>query len=253
MDVTFDRHLFTQIGLDSGALTMLGSVVHGFSEPGEYRCTVHAGPAVKAVFVIHADPDSANAQATVDLEALVSGPAPSTGGGEGCGCGDQAGAVDAAVPRFEVNPRGHVLFRVGRGPGHYYVHARRTSADKDDKGYDTRAPAVGDAFAAVVLRPGAYAVQNAVTGAKGELVVTYPDLKERRYRPEGPVRVRCDAKGFTPSSVRIGPGQGLVFEVHAPSRVSIALTKADDGPADRTRVRPPRKFVNLAAERRARG
>lgn len=254
MDVTFDRHLFTQIGLDSGSLTLLGSVVHGFAEPGEYRCAVHAGTAVKAVFVVHADADSPNAQATIDLEALISGPAQSPGGSGGdCGCGGTDARVDADVPRFTVNPRGHVLFRVGRGAGQYYVHARRTDAGKDDKGYDTRSLVPGDAFAAIVLRPGAYAMQNGLTGARGELVVTYPDLKERRYRPEGPVRVRCDAKGFTPASVRIGPGQGVVFEAHAPSRVSISLTKPDDGPPDRVRVRPPRRFANLAAGRRARG
>jgi len=32
--------LFTQIGLDSGALTQLGSVVHQVPEPGEYRGVV---------------------------------------------------------------------------------------------------------------------------------------------------------------------------------------------------------------------
>ena len=32
--------IFTQIGLDSGALTQLGSVVHPVPEPGEYRGVV---------------------------------------------------------------------------------------------------------------------------------------------------------------------------------------------------------------------
>ena len=50
MNVTFDPHLFTQIGLDSGSLTMLGTVVHSFAQPGEYRCVVHEGPDVKASF-----------------------------------------------------------------------------------------------------------------------------------------------------------------------------------------------------------
>lgn len=250
MDVTFDRHLFTQIGLDSGSLTMLGSVVHGF-EAGEYRCAVHAGTEVKAVFVVHADPDSPNAQATVDLEALASGPAlPAAAGG--CGCGEPGTTPDAAVPRYTVNPRGQVLFRVGRGPGQYYVHARRTDAPQEDKGYDTRALAPGDAFAAIVLRPGTYAVRNTLTGAQAELVVDYPPLKERRYRPGAPIRVACEAKAFTPATLHTGPGQGVIFESRVPSRVAITLTKADDGPADRQRPRPPRRFVNVAAARRAR-
>ena len=248
MDVTFDRHLFTQIGLDSGSLTMLGSVVHGF-EAGEYRCAVHAGTDVKAVFVVHADPESPNAQATVDLEALASGPRAPTAS-DGCGCAEPG--AGAKVPRYTVNPRGHVLFRVGRGAGHYYVHARRTDAPQEDKGYDTRALVSGDAFAAVILRPGTYAVKNSLTGAQAELVVDYPKLEERRYRPAGPLRVACEAKAFTPAKLRTGPGQGVIFESRVPSRVEIVLTKPDDGPADRQRPRPPRRFVNLAAARRAR-
>jgi hypothetical protein len=249
MDVTFDRHLFTQIGLDSGSLTMLGSVVHGF-EAGEYRCAVHAGAEVKAVFVVHADPDSPTAQATVDLEALASGSGPSSGAGD-CGCEPGSGP-SAKVPRYTVNPRGHVLFRVGRGAGHYYVHARRTDAPQDDKGYDTRTLLPGDAFAAIVLRPGSYSVKNTVTGAQTELVVDYPPLEERNYRPAGPIRVACEAKAFNPSKLRTGPGQGVIFESRVPSRVAITLATADDGPADRQRTRPPRPFTNLAMARRAR-
>ena len=52
MNMTFDRNLFTQIGLDSGSLTMLGSVIHQFAEAGEYRGTVRREAAGEAVFYI---------------------------------------------------------------------------------------------------------------------------------------------------------------------------------------------------------
>ena len=42
MNLTFDRNLFTQIGLDSASLTMLGTIVHSFPQPGEYRGVVRA-------------------------------------------------------------------------------------------------------------------------------------------------------------------------------------------------------------------
>ena len=71
MNVTFDRNLFAQIGLDSGSLTMLGTIVHSFSQPGEYRGVVHEGAQVKAVFTISSDKSSANAQASIDLTSLV--------------------------------------------------------------------------------------------------------------------------------------------------------------------------------------
>jgi hypothetical protein len=250
MDVTFDRHLFTQIGLDSGSLTMLGTLVHGFTEPGEYRCALHAGPDVKAVFIVHADPESSNAHATVDLAALAGG-APPTDAGE-CGC-EGSPEKAAAIPRFVVNPRGHVVFRVGSGGGQFYVHARRTASPAEDKGYDTRAMADGDTFAAILLRPGTYAMTNTLAKAKGEIVVDYPPLKERHYRPGEPVRVTCDARGFSPASLRVGPGQGVIVESSTPSRIAITLSKADDGPADRVRPRPPRRFAGLQPARRARG
>lgn len=251
MDVTFDRHLFTQIGLDSGSLTMLGTLVHGFTEPGEYRCALHAGPEVKAVFIVHADPESSNASATVDLAALVGGTAPPSADAD-CGC-EGSPEKAAAIPRVVVNPRGHVVFRVGSGAGQFYVHARRTASPTEDKGYDTRAMVDGDTFAAVLLRPGTYAMTNALAKAKGEIVVDYPPLKERHYKPTEPVRVTCDARGFSPASVRIGPGQGVIFESRTASRIAITLSKADDGPADRVRTRPPRRFAGLQAAPRARG
>ena len=52
MNLTFDRNLFVQIGLDSGSLTMLGTIVHSFSKPGLYRGVVHEGEKVKATFTI---------------------------------------------------------------------------------------------------------------------------------------------------------------------------------------------------------
>lgn len=227
MNVTFDPHLFTQIGLDSGSLTMLGTVVHSFAQPGEYRCVVHEGPDVKAAFTVSSDKNSASAQAAVDLASLVSGPGQSHPEGCEC-CKDTAGAHGPR--RFVVNPRGYVLFHVSRGAGNYYVHARRMDAGEDDKGYDSRALVEGDVFTAIVLRPGTYSVVNTLTGAKAALVVNYPKPDERRYRPPAPTRVVCTQKSFEPNRLQIDPGQGVIFESRAPTRVVIKLEKADDGP-----------------------
>ena len=241
MDVTLDPYLFTQIGLDSGSLTMLGTVVHQFSEPGEYRCVVHEGPVVKATFTVSSDKNSSNPQAVVDLEALVS---ESSHSGD-CGCGCEGVAREGAKGpfTFTVNPRGYALFRVGRGKGQYYVHARRVDAPADAKGYETRVLVEGDSFSAVVLRPGTYDVANSMTRAKGRLVVTYPKAGERKYRPAAPIRVSC-GKAFEPAEVIIGPGQGLIFEAQTPSRITITLSKPDDGPLGPNRERQPRRFIH---------
>ena len=75
MNMTFDRNLFTQIGLDSGSLTMLGTVVHSFGEPGEYRGSVRRGKEGAAVFYISVDKNSPVAQVNIDLAALTNPPA----------------------------------------------------------------------------------------------------------------------------------------------------------------------------------
>ena len=227
MNVTLDRNLFTQIGLDSASLTMLGSVVHSFSQAGDYRAVVHEGPKVLAAFAIRSDAASSNAQATIDLATLTSVPDPSHP--EGCQCCAK-GAKDVGQREFVVNPRGFVLFHVSRGAGGYYVHARRADAEQEDKGYDSRSLVPGDVFTAIVLRPGSYTMTNSLTGAKGELVVTYPKPGEKRYRPGAPVRVICHEKGLEPDRVKIGPGQGVIFESRVPARIQIKLEKPDDGP-----------------------
>ena len=38
--VRLNRHLFTETGTDSGALTVLGTVVHRFPDPGDYLVVI---------------------------------------------------------------------------------------------------------------------------------------------------------------------------------------------------------------------
>jgi hypothetical protein len=236
MTPTFDRNLFTQIGLDSGSLTMLGTVAHSFSEPGEYRGVVHLGEKVAAVFAVSSDKSSPNASATIDLQSLVSGAAGAHPAGCACCKGHPAG--DGGPRRFVVNPRGYTLFHISGGAGGYYVHIRRTDAPPEDKGYDTRSLAAGDIFTAIVLRPGSYTIENTHTKARGTLVVGYPKRGEKRYRPPGPLRVKCGPRSFDPNRLEIQPGQGVIFEVGAPARIQIRLEKPDDGPGPET---PPQR------------
>jgi hypothetical protein len=229
MKPTFDRNLFSQIGLDSASLTMLGSIVHSFAEPGEYRGALHHGEEVKAVFSITADKSSPVAQATIDLAALDKGIEPSSGGR----CCPDGGDAAKGANRFVVNPRGYALFRVSAGAGGYYINVRRIDAAKDQRGYDSRELAEGDFFSATIIRPGTYSLTNALTKAKGEIVVSYPRIGETAYRPPNPIRVDCNARSFEPSKIAIQPGQGLIFEAKVASRIVIQLQKADDGPPNR--------------------
>lgn len=231
MKATIDPNLYTQIGLDSGSLTILGSIVHSLGDPGEYRVALHHGESVEGVCFITADKNSPAAQVTVDLAALSAAPEQAGGntpGDKGCCCG--GGEQGAGGQSFTVNPKGYVLFRVSGGGGGYYVHVRRIDADPKDKGYDSRALGGGDLFSAVVLRPGTYSVYNTLTKAKGTLAVSYPKIGDKAYVPPNPVRVVCGTGSFEPAKLQIQPGQGVIFEAKSPSRIEIKLEKPDDGP-----------------------
>jgi len=229
MRTTFDQNLFTQIGLDSGSLTMLASVVHTFPEPGEYRGAVHLGEKVESVFYIKADKNSPVAQVNIDLGSLTASAAPASGSGCGCEEGAKEGRNE-----FVVNPKGYAVFHVSAGAGGYYVHLRKADQDPKQKVFDSRKLEEGDIYSAVILRPGRYSVINALgKGAAGELTVHYPSDGKKAYRPPAPLRVEVGEKGFEPKKIEIHPGQGISFHFQQSARIKIELVKPDDGPKDR--------------------
>jgi len=247
LKITVDSNLYTQIGLDSASLTMLGTIVHQLGEPGEYRGALHHGADVKAVFFITADSNSPVAQVTLDLAGLEkaqSGAAPSEGQGLCCCTGDSKETSDK---RYSVNSRGYVLFHVQSGQGGYYVHLRRVDAAENDKGYDTRTLKNGDAFTAMILRPGTYSIRNTPTKAAAKVVVHYPKVGDKPYIPPPPVRIECTATGFDPKErLELGVGQGLIFHVRTDSRIEIKLEKPDDGPPRSNRGRKGYRKLQLA-------
>ncbi len=239
LKTTLDPNLYTQIGLDSGSLTMLGTIAHPLGEAGEYRGALHLGADVKAVFFITADSNSPIAQATVDLAGLEKAQSGSSAsaGEESCGCADGS-TQGSSGKKYTVNPRGYVLFHLQSGQGGYYVHLRRIDAAENDKGYDTRTLKNGDAFTAMILRPGTYSIKNVAGKGAAQVVVHYPKVGDKPYVPPAPVRIECTANGFdTKGKLELGVGQGLVFHARTDSRIEIKLEKADDGPARTDRGR----------------
>jgi hypothetical protein len=228
---TFDRNLYTQIGLDSGALTMLATVVHTFREPGEYRGTIRKEGDGKGTFYICVDKESPVAHADIDLASLT-GPGPGLSD-EGCDCrGESAGGER----RFTVNPRGYVMFRVASGPGGYNVHVRKAAEAEDTKIFDSRKLGDGALFSATILRPGTYSVTNALGKGRADLTVSYPVRSKTAYRPPAALRVSVTAKGFEPSAIKLAPAQGVIFECAAQARIKIDLVKPDDGPAGKRKA-----------------
>lgn len=219
MNITFDRNVFTQMGLDSGALTMLSAVTHSFPEAGEYRGTVRndKGEGL-AVLYISADKDSPVAQVTIDLASLIKNSFP----------GKEDGTCDGGVNRFTVNPKGYAVFHVSKGSGGYNVHIRKAEKETQQI-FDSRHLQDKDIFSGVIIRPGLYIVNNEYSKAKAEIVVSYPKIEKTAYRPPGPLRVIVSEKGFVPDKIELKPGQGFSFDCKTSSRIKIELREPYDG------------------------
>ena len=223
MKAYIKRHLITQTGLDSGALTMLGSVVHRFSEPGEYLVTILRDNEAVGRFQLTVEKECPAMQVDIDLATL-----------HRLASEHPVGEVEK---RFKVNPEGYAVFHVSRGAGGYAVVASRMGRKRESKPFDSRELKDGDLFAATMIRPGTYSVTNVITGAKGEIVVAYPRIGKKPYRPPEPVSIYWTENALEPDRIDINPAQGQVHHFKVPSRIKIELVKPDDGLEG---PRPPR-------------
>jgi len=226
MKTLVNRHLFTQTGVDSGALTMHGMVIHTFREAGEYQIALLWNNETIRRFPLIVDNSAEAMQVDIDLVAL-----------------QRHDTHHGAEEQFMLKPGGNTVFYVSRGAGGYAVLATRLGEQQpreEGQGkrpertptpapFDSRELRDGDMFAVTLLRPGAYSLTNAPGRAKGELVVAYPKQRTRYDPTPEPVTVECTDKGFVPSRVELQPMQGLVFRVLTPSRIRIDLSKPDDG------------------------
>lgn len=212
------------VGLDSGALTMFGAVVHRFEIPGEYRGTVRRGKVIERVFYLSVDKESAVAAADIDLAALAKP------------VGDTCCAPEKE-PRFAVNPRGYAVFRVSGGPGGYSVNLRRADPDEKTPVFNSTRLESGSVFSTRILRPGVYSVTNALTKARAELVVAYPPEAFSGYRPPEALRVEVSERGFKSEKITLKAMQGLIFDCKAAARIVIQLEKPDDGPRGQAKAK----------------
>ena len=222
-----NRYLFTQIGLDSGALTSLGVVMHTFPQPGLYRGVVLRGEDSVGSFLLEVAEDSPQTQVDIDL-AKVKAPAAEP-------CCDEASRAP-----YVVSPRGYAVFHVSSGPGGFSVVVGRGDPRKPEVLFDSRELLEGDLFAATILRPGSYTVSNVLARgqARAELVVAYPQPAKERYAQPPVHTVTLTAKGFEPERMRVAAAQSQVYHIKGRARIRIALEKPDDGPLGPGRTHP---------------
>lgn len=246
-----NRHLFTETGTDSGALNVLGTVVHQFPDEGDYVVEVsrEGEPVGRRLLVVSDDYHSV--QADFDLSAF--GP---TTVDDGCDCGGTGGAnCDCEGESYTcIREGGFGVFYVGRGPGGYTVVVDPVGERREAREFDSTEIAEDDTFAAVLVRPGKYVVRNLATDDEGSVTVTYPDPDREREAVRESVAVECTDEGFDPAEAELHPGQGLVFTVETPARIRIELVEPHERATDDARpvrVSNPRR-PGLAARGRTR-
>lgn len=206
MKAVINRRLFAQTNLDSGALTILGTIVHRFTESGEYQGTVLRNEQIVTTFRFIVDERCSVMQLDIDLASLNSQ--------QSCD--------------FVVNREGYVVFKVSRGAGGYAVVVRHINTECETRVFDSRELTEGDLFAATLLRPGIYRATNVNTCAQGEIVVAYPSREALRC-PLEPVTIECTSNGFIPNRIEIQPTQGLIYRFEISSRIQIDLVEPNDG------------------------
>ncbi len=221
MKPTLDHHMFTQGGLDSGALTILGAVVHNFPERGAYRGVVLRNNKSEATFYLTVDENSPASQVHIDLARLTEGSS------KACGC---MSVHPEPGQHFVVNPKGYAVFYVSSGPGGYAVHVGTVEAGPKPKSFDSRELREGDLFSATLLRPGKYAVTNVNTRSKLDVEVAYPRIGKTAYDPPEPVKIECTSDAMRAGHTKLQPAQGQLYHFKTPSRIRIELVEPNDGP-----------------------
>jgi hypothetical protein len=254
-----NRHVFTTRVFDSGALTVLATVIHQFSDPGKYIVSIRRGDTVlgSTRFEVAAD---APTQLNIDLAAGgipgKSNPfdrsaraAKAGTSAKDCGCGGGGGrthaASAAAVPAGApppkiVAPGGYVQFHVSHGEGGLSAQVRKEQTDKIL--FDTTVLGTGDLFAVSLLAPATFTLANTAGTATGSVTVSFSKEVARRLKQTTPVYVDVSKSAFTPKDLQVASGQGLVFRVQDAARV-VVTQKTDPTPQVRDAGRPTTRRI----------
>jgi len=218
-----NRFVFSQINLDSSSITMLASVAHKFSEPGEYYGEIFRGTETVGKFTIMVSdcptpsvvsPEIRQQSVKIDLKSIEQ-PVSLQPKSQICNC-------------FNLKPNGYALFYVSTGTGGYRIEIKNPQRE-GAKVFDNCELKENDLFIATPIRPGTYRITNTYTNASAELTVTYPEIGKTQ-RNASPTQVECTQDAITPNNIKINPAQALVISFKAPSRIKIELTKPEDRP-----------------------
>lgn len=237
MKARINTFAFRTTAIESASLGVLGTVAHRLDSKGEFRGVVYKGEIVVATFDLTVSPDATSMQADVDLAKLGS-----------------RGRARRDGFRYSVQPEGYLLLYVSEGAGGYHVVVEAPGEERAVVIFDSRKLNTGDLFVVTLLRPGRYEMRGDGVEGTGSIRVTYPEPARVPYVPGDVVRIATSTDGFDPSSVTVGPAQGVVFDVGAENVALVVDCKEpDDGPTPPSGLkrRSPlrRKFVDRRSSR----
>jgi hypothetical protein len=237
-----NRHVFTTRVFDSGALTVLATVIHQFADPGKYIVSIRRDDAVVGSTRFDVVADGPN-QLNIDLAAGgIPGKASpfersarASAGAKDCNCGGggaahaaSAAAMPAGAPPPKVvSPQGFVQFHVSHGEGRLSAQVRKEQTDKIL--FDTTLLGTGDLFAVSLLAPAKFTLANTAGTATGSVTVTFSKEVARKIKATTPVFADVSKSAFTPKDLQVSSGQGLVFRVQDAARI-VVTQQTDPAP-----------------------
>jgi hypothetical protein len=209
MNAKINLALLKTTRFDSGALGPLTMVLHQFKAAGPYHVGVHRAGRALADTVFRVD-EAGPMQLSIDVANVVK----ASGRGPRRDCECTGGNAEVPV----VSPRGYVLFHASLGDG-FWV----TVADEDQKVvFDSTKLGDGDLFAASLLEPGNYLMENKADGAKGEITVSLTPEDAQRLKTMETQYVEYGGNKFEPNQVKLISSQGLVFRGNGLGRIVIS-------------------------------
>lgn len=225
-----NRALFASQPMESGALAPLTTLLHRFTEAGDYELFVRRDGQLIGRSIVRvvgelprAEPPRGSDMGRGDTPRPIPAGATyqtnidlATFGATAAGC----------APEATVLATGGVLgFFVGEGMSRYNVTITRLVGDKKETVLDSAASVPeGDFFAVTFVRPGVYTVANRLGAGQMKVEIKLPT--EKGYRPNEGALVQVGRGGFDPAGVSLYSGQSILFQCGTAAQFAVELEKA---------------------------
>ena len=196
----------------SAGISVLSYLAHPLNDADMYWAKVYHQNRLVDQFTITCSEKCSEKQANIDLAGFHA-----------------RRSIDRGQKAFELSCGGYALFYDSTGDVDYHVRLEKASEVKRPTVvFDSKKLDKGDIYAVSLLRPGVYQGINLKNKTEFKVDVLYPETKDLKKKQETPstVNIEVTDEGFYPKSVKITPGQGLVFQIKGACNLELDLKKA---------------------------